>query len=154
TGLFGGDDDYKYVNYMYFKNDGFVRDPERYYSGGSRTSPTDTLGNYVGFNPSYTYPDLNCMFLGAVKADGTILARSYHREWAGFGPIDGTNPNWTDTTNQKLKYLVLRPRPVDQLLSGETWDPANPNYFPLPGVGGDVNNLGTAAGNDSFWMDL
>jgi hypothetical protein len=161
--VFSGDDDYPYINYMYFNGDGFVRDPERYPPSGSglRTSPTGTLGNYVGFNPSYTYPDLNCMFLGAVKADGTVLMPSFHRPWTGFGSLDPTNGNWTSTTNPKLKYMVLRPRPADQLLSTETsYPPSDPNIFPLPATaGGDVSNLNSLAGYngtgyDSFWVDL
>src|SRR5262249_37602355 len=53
-----------------------------------------------------------------------------------------------------LKYMALRPRPVDHLLPGETWPPARP-HFPLPeDPGGDVKNLvGTPGGNDSVWID-
>src|SRR5262245_41987418 len=111
-------DEYTAINYTYYFNDGFLRDPERL---GSRVDYTQQpKGPYTGgFNVPYTYPDLNNMFLGAVRADGTVLARSFHRDWTGsngFGPLDPANPNWFDTTNPALKYLVLRPRPVDQLL--------------------------------------
>src|SRR5262249_27162751 len=123
TGAFGVDD-YMLINYTYFANDGFCRDPERY---GQRNGAYPAVlsmprGLYTGgANVSYTYPDLNNLFLGAVKADGTVLARSFHRDWTGFGPLDPANPNWYDTTNAALKYMVLRPRPVDHLLAGETW---------------------------------
>src|SRR5262249_6867134 len=50
---------------------------------------------------------------------------------------------------------VMRPRPIDQLLPGETWPPNRP-YFPLPeDEGGDVKNLIHApGGNDSIWIDI
>src|SRR5262245_14994345 len=61
-GPFGaGADDYLLVNYTYFKNDGVLRDPERL---GSRTDPTAARGPFAGgANASYTYPDLNNMYL-------------------------------------------------------------------------------------------
>jgi hypothetical protein len=198
--VFQGQDDFQYVNYTFFQAlaDGLeVRDPERL---DARASPTTAYGTasttanaYTGgFNPPYTYPDLNNMFLAAVQADGTVLGRSFHREWAGTGALGGTftgfgtlnpsNPNWYipstavatypppsgnsgtwPTTEPRLKYFVLRPRPVDQLLPGDTlpqgqlWPPTNrSNYFPPPeDAGGDVKNLiGGPGGNDSVWLDL
>ncbi len=108
----------------------------------------------MGGNAPYTYPDLNNFYLAAVKADGTVLAQSFHRGYAGFGTLDPSNPNWTNTTNPALKYQVLRPRPAE-----------HPN-FPLPDdAGGDVLNLIGGRGyydpiqkkycnNDSFWIDI
>src|SRR5207244_4219120 len=156
----------------YFKNDpqlqglpDFVRDPERI-NPGAGSSPRSNLGQPPGpftggFNVPYTYPDLNNMFLAAVKADGTVLSQSFHRPYSGFGSLDPNNPNWTDTTKPWLKYMVMRPRPADN-------DPQN---FPSPeDAGGDVRNLPPGlpgflyidpntgqpayANNDSIWMDL
>ncbi len=140
-------DDYYLVNYTYYPADGFLRDPER---RGPRADLRSASQTFLGGGASYTYPDLNNMFLAAVRADGTVLLPSYHRPWTGFGPLDPSNPNWTDATKPWLKYLVLRPRPADH-------PPMNGKPgFPLPeDAGGDVKNLlGTPGGNDSIWLDL
>ena len=82
TALLGADD-YKLVNYTYFPQDGFIRDPERL---GWRT--TATLNAYAyGANAPYTAADLNSMFLAAVKNDGTVLTPSYYRDWNGISPM-------------------------------------------------------------------
>ncbi|HKB39451.1 MAG TPA: hypothetical protein VKD72_23645, partial [Gemmataceae bacterium] len=138
-----GIDDYLFVNYTWFPDDGFLRDPERL---GWRKGPDAPRGLYTGgFNVPYTYPDLNNLFLAAVKADGTVLLPSYHRPWL-FNPgrplNDPSNPNWTNTQG---KYLTLRPRPAEM----------GPG-FPYPSdATGDVKNLiGGPGGNDSIWIDL
>src|SRR5207253_3977980 len=84
--------DYWLVNYTFFPNDPqfnnltFLRDPERVSPKGPgvpdpwRTDPANLAGRgpYVGgFNAPYTYPDLNNLFLAAVKADGTVLMPSF-----------------------------------------------------------------------------
>jgi hypothetical protein len=152
------DDEYNLINYTYYQQDGFVRDPER---DAGRANPWDRItSRYIGgFNVPYTYPDLNNMFLAAVRAqDGRVLIPSYHRPWTGFGGLEPTNPNWF-SPDRAMKYKVLRPRPIDQLLPGETWPPNRP-YFPPPeDAGGDVKNLPWAQGynggiNDSIWLDL
>jgi hypothetical protein len=185
-------DDYKLINYTYFKQDSFLRDPERFGAlivkgrlsayRPYRTDPkyeAELPGYYVGgFNATYTYPDLNNMFLAAVKAGsghlpkvgkvagGTVLIPSFYRPWVfrdsalkgKVGTFDRTNPNWT---NKVGKYLLLRPRPFDQKRN-----PEDPEQFPYPeDEGGDVKNLVGAPGyydpytgrlqnNDSIWLDL
>jgi hypothetical protein len=167
-----GQDDYYLVNYTYFPADGIgLRDPERI---GTRLNPqvSPNPNPYFGVNAPYTYSDINNMYLAAVRADGTVLVPSFHRAWAGFGSLDPANPNWLtpSTVSPVLKYQVLRPRPIDQLMVSngvvvETWPPNRP-YFPLPAdPGGDVKNLagapawidpasGKQCNNDSFWMDV
>jgi hypothetical protein len=144
-------DDYNIINYTFFKtSDAFLRDPERL---GSRADVTQPRGLYTGgFNTSYTYPDERHMYLGAMRADWTVLAPSFHRASLGFGSLDPTNPNWSDTINKTLKYYLLRPRTVDN----------DPTFPATIDGGGDVKNLvGAPAWGptsnwnmDSFWMDI
>jgi hypothetical protein len=163
-------DEWQLINYTYFSADGFLRDPEYY---GVRTSPSvnpNPTGQYIGgANPSYTYPDLNNLYLGVVRAtDGLVLARSFHRDYTGFGPFysytfnagtslwSGTvNPNFSvtslasNTAQASLKYMTLRPRPADNpdpTLSG-TAAIGGPLGFPYPeDAGGDVKNIVTSPG--------
>jgi hypothetical protein len=144
-------DDYYYVNYTYFQsllplNAALrIRDPERL---GFRQAPTQaTYGTNAytgGFNPPYTYPDLNNMFLAWVDTNQNsptyqqVQLSSYHRDWTGFNQsggnaytrFDPANPNWyipsvavakyvggQPPVDPRLKYWVLRPRPADQLLA-------------------------------------
>ncbi len=181
-------DDYYCINYMFFPgpvaSKSWLHDPER---PGWRRPIDQKLPYKGGFNPPYTYPDLNNMFLGAVKAGpleipgspvdpktaGAVLIQSFHRPWL-FGPLydpnnptnPQNNPNWGNTAQKNIigKYLTLRPRPVDQLLPGQTV-----SAFPYPeDPGGDVKNLINSPGylvgvqngkpvfanNDSIWIDL
>jgi hypothetical protein len=142
-------DGYNLINYVCFRGadgvlqDGLARDPERLGQRGSLQQPP---GPYTGgFNAPYTYPDLNNIYLSAVRGDGQVLLPSYHRSWTGFGPLGPQNPNWFDTSKPWLRYLVLRPRPADMAPG-----------FPVPeSDGGDVKNLVDApGGNDSIWLDL
>ncbi len=136
-------DDQKLINYTYFAADGFLRDPERQ---GLRADPSASRGAFLGgFNPPYTYPDLNNVFLAAMQADGTVLTPSYHRPWV-FGPLDPSNPNWISPEG---KYLLLRPRPAEH--PGRHGKPG----FPFPDdATGDVKNTMGPGGNDSVWLDL
>jgi hypothetical protein len=157
-----GKDDFNLVNYTWFGRDGLLRDPERrgWRTGLPATGEPDNRKPFAGgFNAPYTYPDLNNLYLAAVRADGRVLLPSYHRPWAGFGPLGPSNWRWTSDVDPTLspddplykvpqpwlKYLVLRPRPADM---GQG--------FPLPeDDGGDVKNLPAApGGNDSVWLDL
>jgi hypothetical protein len=147
------------INYTYFATDAFLRDPERL---GLRSGLQDKRAPFAGgFNAPYTYPDLNNLFLAAVKAgplssqnasEGTVLLPSFHRPWL-FGRLtDRNNPNWSKPEG---KYLLLRPRPTEM----------GPG-FPYPeDEGGDVKNLPGGPGyydpftkqmhaNDSVWIDL
>src|SRR6266446_4844215 len=79
---FPGVDDYQLINYTFFSGDNILRDPERL--GTRKTADPaklDERGLYTGgFNVPYTYPDVNNMFLAAVRAsDGRVLAPSFHR---------------------------------------------------------------------------
>src|SRR5262245_25968559 len=77
-------DDYPFINYTYFPPDGFLRDPERPgYRPNLQTARATWAG---GFHVPYTYPDLNNFYLGAVRADGTVLSPSFHREYL-FGRL-------------------------------------------------------------------
>jgi hypothetical protein len=155
-------DDYLLVNYMYNPLDSFLRDPERYGQAGIaskpgfprnspyRTSLADQRGRYTGgHNAPYTYPDANSMFLAVIDpSSGQVILPSFHRNWTGFGSLDPANPNWLvpSTTNPALKYMVMRPRPIDM-------DPIN--FKPPADATGDVKNLWWApGGNDSIWIDI
>lgn len=163
-----GFDNSKMVNYTYYPNDGFKRDPEREL-GGLFTG---------GQNVPYTYPDLNNMYLGAVDGSGRILAKSFWRDQPAPAPLgaqpvtlDPANTMWTDPTLSPIyKYLTLRPRPADQLLPIEPQTQAYVNaqiaagnIIPAPrqatiaGVTyqGDVSNLLPGTNRfDSVWVDL
>jgi hypothetical protein len=129
-----GQDDYNLINYNYYSADGFIRFPGRLFDPNN---PLTIKGPYAGgLNPSYTYPDLNNFYLGAMQSsDGKVLVPSFHRDYlfgspAGYpGNPSGAavNPNWI---NRVGKYLTLRPRPVDQLQQADVVGAGLP--WPLP----------------------
>jgi hypothetical protein len=142
---------------------GGIRDPERLgvrdnTGRGAQNNinyssfKTDPRGSWTGgFNAGYTYPDQNNMFLAAVKADGTVLVPSFFRPWGGFAQgatgavLDPTqNANWYASTMGK--YMILRPRPVDNLTQGQVgaWNAAVPVAQQLPAWPFVLENL-TAA---------
>jgi hypothetical protein len=160
----------------------FVQDPE--YGGYRALSINQPVnladlskrGGYSGgYNAPYTAADANNLFLAEVRSDGTVVQPSFFRTSQNVSnfsldPASPNYPNWTISAQQApwLKYMTLRPRPVDQLLQGESWPPNRP-YFPLPeegptkdpttgqllSPGGDVKNrLGSPGGNDSIWIDI
>lgn len=135
-----GVDDNLFINYMWFLNDQFLRDPERNNPNnpGSatpwRSQPIDVAGPTLlkppnmtqapgiytgGANVPYTYPDLNNMPLAAVRADGTVLSQSFHRPWL-FGVNPATGQPWSQTINPAtgLPYSPL----------ANTLDSSNPNW--------------------------
>ena len=135
----------------------FVRDPER----PNQNSRSGTVHNYVGgFNPPYTYPDLNHVFLAKVDpATGEVIEPSFVRREAmdtqnatiyNQGPLGFNSatqaPAWTSANG---KYQILRPRPADHSTAGQ------PSQFPGPiDDFGDVRNLPWGTHNDAVWIDL
>jgi len=170
----------------YILTDGFVRDPERTgpVIGNAplwyRTSLAQSPGGYAwGWNSSYTYPDGNHVYLGAVDSNGNVLARSFHRPYlipvnpnppaiAGPGsgqpylPLDPNNANywsWFSNTNPNPLYPAdVIPANIQAYLKYTCLRPRRVDMatgFPLPGLGGDVKNLrGFPGANDSVWIDL
>jgi hypothetical protein len=148
AGVISNVDDYTLVNYIYFANDGFLRDPERLGVRGNVVNTADLTQRGLftgGHNPNYTYPDLNNFHLAASRADGTQLTPSFHRHWLfnqGKAFNDITNPNWT---NAQGKYLLARYRPADM-------GPGFP--YPSDAYGDVKNKIGAPGGNDSVWIDM
>ncbi|MFO0863707.1 MAG: hypothetical protein U0744_03455 [Gemmataceae bacterium] len=140
-GTLGNADNKTLINYQYHPNDSFLRDPERQGTRGSVSVPV--TAPFLGeLNPSYTYPDLNNVYLGAVNAKGEVLRQSFYRPETGGALV---------SANQVDRYKVLRPHPSYH------------TQFPQPeDGGGDVKNLDWALGvpngasyfmNDSYWID-
>jgi hypothetical protein len=171
-------DDFQLLNYTFYPLDPqlppeqrFLRDPERL--GWRPADLAAQRGVYAGgWNVPYTYPDLNSIFLAAVRADGTVLLPSFYRPWtadlpgappgrgAFYDPTTGQlSPFWAPDASPPpwFKYTTLRPLPA-----------LNPGFPPPEDGGGDVKNLIGGPGtfrrlngfsaeywnNDSFWMDL
>lgn len=159
---YNGVDRRQAVNHQLFPtNTAAIIDPEYDTARAPGTTPPTYAGTYYGKNPPYTYPDNKDFYLASLcPATGEVLVPSFHRlnATAGFGPLDPSNPNWTNGTG---KFLTLRPRPADH---------AN-KFPPVPAnqdgsYTGDVQNLPggfflnqsdpqkpAIARNDSIWID-
>ncbi|MBM4068866.1 MAG: hypothetical protein FJ271_07960 [Planctomycetes bacterium] len=136
-----GQDNFNLLNYTYYPSDNFIRDPER--MGHRADNKAAQTNPFVASNVSYTYPDHNNVYLGAVNASWEVLLQSYRRPWLGAG-----------------KYNMLQPDP--------TWNPVLYASLPDADGGGHVKNLENSPGtvyydgmgnkkyykNDSYWMDL
>ena len=140
------------VNFTTFKanNTANIRDPER---SGTRSVPTMPNGYFGGFNPPYTYADLNHVFLAKTDTDPTtgnlrVVEPSFVR-FAAMpnsnpmnSPLDPSNTYWNDPAGDPS--ASIRPRPANH--SGQ---------FPAPASStGDVRNLPWGTQNDSVWIDL
>ena len=170
------------VNWTWMGPGTMMFDPDNTYARDPRTplvpwsyNPPSLGGpdRYWAKNADYTYPDLNNLFLAAVDPrTGRVLVPSYHRNWLvgqnppqnpATGPIAGLPPTpvagdpnpWT---NGPGRFLMLRPRPVDN-----QWPPGSgmsewryPTMNP-DGTYGDVELLtGKSSGQqlDAMWLDL
>jgi hypothetical protein len=126
-----------------------IRDPER---PGNRAAGSTTPNAYIGgFNPPYTSPDLNHVYLARSDDNGNVVEPSFTRFSAmtdavgsPVGSLTAVPGFWTnpDTTG-KMKTATIRPRPAE-----------HNSQFPGPAASGDVRNLPWGTQNDSVWIDL
>ena len=160
----GNDSDKLKVNFTTFKNYAggaspeYIRDPERPGTNGIR-SGTDPNSYFGGFNPPYTFADLNHVFLAKLGPDGQVDEPSFVRRdslntkdtTTYPGPLAKLSGNtfdfnfdaWTNP-NPEWKYRHVRPRKNE-----------NSPAFPEPGdAWGDVRNLPWGTHNDAVWIDL
>jgi hypothetical protein len=154
------ENDKKFINFTTFNmgsNPELIRDPERYGNRNPNSIAAQPNAYVGGFNPPYTYPDLNHVFLAKLDSNGQVTEPSFVRKEAldipstdlnpPLGQLDPqtgqfvfSNPYWT---NDEGKYRILRPRSKEHPL------------FPAPADGyGDVRNLPWGTHNDAVWIDL
>ena len=131
--------------YMGANNPEQIRDPERL----ARTTLTIPNGYGGGFNPPYTYPDLNHVFLAKYDPNtGEVLEPSFVRSAAtGLSSPMGTLTDWGNSNSvwndPAGKYRMVRPRKAEH------------PQFPFPSDSfGDVRNLPWGTHNDAVWIDL
>jgi hypothetical protein len=128
-----------------------VFDPE--YLGVRSVSGTAPTTTYVGRNAPYTYPDRNNLYVAVQDPrTGRILRPSFVS--SHFGGLASTNANWTSAAG---RYMTIRPRPGDQILSA-----TDTTQFPFPPANpdgtytGDVQNIVYTDGmqqNDAVWIN-
>lgn len=134
-------DNFNLINYTYYPSDSFIRDPD--YMGHRADNKAAQTNPYVASNASYTYPDHNNVYLGAVNANWEVLLQSYRRPWLGAGRYNVLQP---DTAWHNAAYAASLALDADG--------------------GGHVKNLENSPGtvwynagvksyykNDSYWMD-
>lgn len=123
-------DEYNLVNYIFFRNDKWIRDPERYNLSQPfdplkfRQSPAVALDPaqqvyFGGFNPPYSFPDANFMALAAISMG------------------DGQNSNKPVTSTGTLGTAIPTGSILTQSfhrrsLFGDLYDANNPNHFTNP----------------------
>lgn len=132
TDLFSGLPSEQILNFMFRQGDPVFRHPEKYpvnpqqqnnyHLANGSADPTRYFG---GYNVPYTYPDLNNVFLAAVRAsDGVVLVPSFHRPWlfhVNGDPAQPTdhlfllNPAHPDWYRPSGRLKLMRPRPIDNL---------------------------------------
>jgi hypothetical protein len=139
-----------YINFTTFNKAGAanIRDPERY--GAPRTSNTASNPYFGGFNPPYTFPDLNHVFLAKTDSSGNIIEPSFYRSITGGPTLNPLDNYWKSDPAAASgdEKMSIRPRPANhsQLPNSK---------FPAPASDkGDVRNLPWGTQNDSVWIDL
>lgn len=166
-------DDHKLINYTYFGQDNFLRDPERFGARivkgpltqyrPYRTDPKyekEQPGYYTGgLNAPYTYPDVNNMFLAAAKAGkgnlprlgqvagGTVLVPSFYRPWLFRDEALAKKVGTFDRTNKNWTNKEGKYLLLRPRPSDQRRHPEDVELFPYPeDEGGDVKNLIGAPG--------
>ncbi|MFM7539672.1 MAG: hypothetical protein ACKO9Z_08435 [Planctomycetota bacterium] len=150
TGRFEAEKDI--VNFTTFKanGSGTIRDPER---PGTRTVPTMPNSYSGGFNPPYTSPDFNHVFLAKTDVDpatgNLVVVEPSFVRLASIpnsnpmnSPLDSGNSYWNDAAGDPSRSI--RPRPANH----------NRQFPPPASPSGDVRNLPWGRQNDSVWIDL
>ncbi|MBX7104460.1 MAG: hypothetical protein K1X57_10285 [Gemmataceae bacterium] len=156
TDLFSNLPSEQIINFTTFPGDQVIRSPEKYpidpTNASSYARPgSDPTRYFGGYNVPYTYPDLNNVFLAAVRAtDGQVLIPSFHRPYLfrqggnANQPVDysfltnSTHPDWYRPSG-RLK--LLRPRPVDQLTAAQVQAAGVPYPIQENITPGQINQL-------------
>jgi len=139
------------INFTTFSKSGAnpaIRDPER---PNFRANPLVRNPYAGGFNPPYTFADLNHVYLAKLGPNGQVDEPSFvRREALGTfgglsGPLQENSGNWAKMGNDTTvdRFAHIRPRPIEH------------PQFPFPSDSyGDVRNLPWGTHNDAVWIDL